>query len=70
MEKQSRNKGDLNRNLYVILKFAKRPRTPGINLKKHGFLWRESDIGRWFHALLDQINAVSIYKEMELEVIV
>ena len=25
MEKQSRNKGDLNRNLYVILKFAKRP---------------------------------------------
>ena len=35
---QSGNTGRLNRNLYVMLKFTERPKTPGITSKKHDFL--------------------------------
>ena len=37
-EKESGNTGRLNRNLYIMLKFGQRPKTPGITLKNHGFL--------------------------------
>ena len=35
--RQSGNMGRLNRNLYVMLKFTERPKTPTITSKKHGF---------------------------------
>ena len=31
-----------------MLKFTKRPKTPGITLKKKGFFWRELTIYKWF----------------------
>ena len=33
--RQSGNTGRLNRNLYVMLKFTERPKTPGMTSKKH-----------------------------------
>ena len=40
--RNSGNTGRLNRNLYVMLKFTKRPKTPGMtSKKKHCFPWRE-----------------------------
>ena len=47
----------LNTNLYVMLKFTKRPKTPGITLRKHGLLLRESAISRDFRVNLDETNA-------------
>ena len=57
----------LNRNLHVILKFTKRPKTPVIILKKHGFLWSESGICRRFSCFSGWNKRwyASIYKETE-----
>ena len=52
-----------------MLKFTKRPKTPGITLKKHGFFWRELAICKWFSCSSgwNKIRYSSIYKEIELE---
>ena len=40
-----------------MLKFAKRPKTPGITLKKHGFFEGNQLFASDYHALRDEINA-------------
>ena len=37
-ERESGNTGRLHRNLFGTLKFIEQPKTPGINIKKHGKL--------------------------------
>ena len=48
--------GRLNRNLHVILKFSKRPKTPGITFKKMPFSEGNQLFAGDFHALLDEIH--------------
>ena len=49
--------GLLNRNLHVILKFAKRPKTPGITLKNMAFSKQNQLFAGNFHAVLDELRA-------------
>ena len=49
--------GRPNINLYVMLRFTKRPKTPGIILKNMTFSERNQLFAGNFHALLDEVNA-------------
>ena len=50
--------GCLNRNLYVMMKFTKRPKTPRITLKKHGFPFKGNNlVAGDIRATLDETNA-------------
>ena len=57
MERQSRNTGPPNRNLYPILKLSKQSKTPGTTLKNIAFSERRQLFAGDFHAALDKINA-------------
>ena len=54
---QSGNTGRLNRNLYAMLKFTERPRTPSMTSKKALVSLKEQAVCRWFRANLNETNA-------------
>ena len=58
-----------SRNLFGIIKFTERPKTPGINFKKLGKLWRESATCRNFSCYYGQNRRwyISNCEEVELE---
>ena len=57
MERESGNTGRLNGNLYVMLKFTERLKTPGITSKKMAFPGGNMLLAGVFRAILDVTNA-------------